>query len=185
VLQYVAQAGLIRAETAAYLQTLVTGFERYPDSPYFFKYLAMYYSRQDRYADVLRIAETVLKRDPENIAALLSKSSALLRERRYEECVSLCDSIIDIDANRSLTYINAGLAYYNRILELSAKKTKTNEERRTIDDWYKRALPYFEMFRRLEPGAIDRWGAPLYDIYYNLNMGDEFEEMERLLGETN
>ncbi|MCD8282375.1 MAG: hypothetical protein LUC22_03865, partial [Prevotella sp.] len=34
VLQYVAQACLISADTAAYLQTLVTGFERYPDSPY-------------------------------------------------------------------------------------------------------------------------------------------------------
>ncbi len=183
VLQYMAEACAMRNDTASYHKTLLAGFDKYPGNPYFFKYLAMFYSKCGQYDSVLDISERLLSWEPDNISALIAKSSALLHEERYEECIAVSDSVIARDASKAMPYLNAGLAYYNRIAALGAKKMKTKAERIETDEMYKKALPYFEQFRRLEPDAISRWGKPLYDIYYNLNMGDEFEEMEKLLGQ--
>ena len=38
-----------------------------------------------------------------------------------------------------------------------------------------------EKYRQLAPDKKDRWAAALYNVYYNLNMGKEFEEIDKLL----
>ena len=38
-----------------------------------------------------------------------------------------------------------------------------------------------ETFRKMAPEEEDKWAAPLYRIYLNLNKGKEFEEIDRLL----
>ncbi len=182
VLQYSAEASIMRGDTASYHATLLKGFGKYPESPYFFKYLAMYYSRHNRYGDVLSVAGRLLSIDGENVPALIARSSALLHLRRYGECAAASDSVIALDASQPLPYFYAGLSWYNRIRDLEARKTRTKDDREEIGTMYRKALPYFEKFRSLEPEAVGRWGTPLYDIYYNLNMGPEFEEMEKLLG---
>ena len=48
-------------------------------------------------------------------------------------------------------------------------------------EMYKKSLPYMEKFRSLCPDEKDKWGAALYNIYFNLNMGKKFEEIDRLL----
>ena len=50
---------------------------------------------------------------------------------------------------------------------------------------YKKALPYLQRYRALAPGAQDKWALPLYTIYLNLNMGREFEEIDKLLKNGN
>lgn len=44
-----------------------------------------------------------------------------------------------------------------------------------------KALPYLEKFRKMEPGAQEKWALPLYTIYLNLNKGKEFDEIDRLM----
>ena len=46
---------------------------------------------------------------------------------------------------------------------------------------YKQALPYLEKARKALPALKDKWGLPLYTIYLNLNMGEEFEEIDRVI----
>ena len=36
-------------------------------------------------------------------------------------------------------------------------------------------------YRKLAPNEKAKWGVPLYTIYLNLNMGREFEEIDKLL----
>ena len=43
------------------------------------------------------------------------------------------------------------------------------------------ALPYYEKARELSPDKQDLWLNGLYSVYYNLNMGPEFEEIEQLI----
>jgi chemotaxis response regulator CheB len=38
-----------------------------------------------------------------------------------------------------------------------------------------------ELVRRLQPEKEDRWASPLYRIYLNLNLGEEFVEIDRIL----
>ena len=38
-----------------------------------------------------------------------------------------------------------------------------------------------ERYRALKPEETDKWAAALYNIYLKLNMGLEFEEIDRML----
>ncbi|MBR6945342.1 MAG: hypothetical protein IKH64_05275, partial [Prevotella sp.] len=60
-------------------------------------------------------------------------------------------------------------------------KKNTRKQREAIVDKYRKAKPYIEKYRELAPDKKDRWAAALYNVYYNLNMGKEFEEIDKLL----
>ena len=51
----------------------------------------------------------------------------------------------------------------------------------SLERMYQRALPYMEAYRRLEPTQKDKWGPALYRIYFNLNMGKQFDEIDKIL----
>ena len=50
-----------------------------------------------------------------------------------------------------------------------------------IGSLYTKALGYLEEYRKREPQDKDKWAVALYTIYLNLNMGKEFEEIDKLL----
>ena len=47
-------------------------------------------------------------------------------------------------------------------------------------DLYAKSLPYMEKFRAMAPDQQSKWVPALYNIYLNLNMGKEFEEIDML-----
>ncbi len=181
VLEYLATTYAQSGDTVAYYDTLLRGFEHHKDNPFFFKRLAMYYSKESDHDEVLRMAEQMLQADSTNVAALEAKASALFHKEQYAECIEVCEKIKAADPSRLSAYVNAGLSYYNQSVSLSEKARKTRQEMRQLNDLYMRALPYLETFRQMDPEAVAVWGVPLYNIYFNLNMGEEFDEMEKLL----
>ena len=50
-------------------------------------------------------------------------------------------------------------------------------------EYFKKALPYFEKLRELEPDAVGKWGVPLQTIYYMLEMSKELKEVEARMTE--
>ena len=46
---------------------------------------------------------------------------------------------------------------------------------------YQNAQSYMEKYRELAPDAIDKWGPALYRIYFNLNLGKQFDEIDKIL----
>lgn len=52
-----------------------------------------------------------------------------------------------------------------------------------IDGLYKSAMPYLQKYRTMAPDMQDQWALPLYTIYLNLNMGKEFDEIDKLLNQ--
>ena len=79
-------------------------------------------------------------------------------------------------------YYNAGVAYINKAIELDKQYTKANPKlRKQVIAYYNMSLPYMEKHRVLAPDQKDKWGAALYKIYLELNMGNKFDEIDRLL----
>lgn len=78
-------------------------------------------------------------------------------------------------------YYNAGLAYFNMAVELDKNTHLSRKRYQEITGYYQKALPYLEKFRKMEPGAQEKWALPLYTIYLNLNKGKEFDEIDRLM----
>ena len=60
-------------------------------------------------------------------------------------------------------------------------KTKREEAKKQLHQYYVQARTPFERLRELQPDRKDIWATPLYRIYLNLNMGKEFDEMEKVL----
>ena len=116
-----------------------------------------------------------------------AKSKSFLSEEKYDECIACADSTIALQPDFADAYYNKGIAYLNLAVisnEMSSKNTKdpqyAKDRERTLD-FYRQARPCMEMVRRLEPEKMERWATPLYRIYLNLNLGDEFTEIDHLL----
>ncbi len=50
-----------------------------------------------------------------------------------------------------------------------------------LKTFYEEAKPYYEKARQLKPDQKDLWLNGLYRVYYNLQMGPEYEEIEKLM----
>ena len=179
--QYKAESYLLKKDSASYCATLEKAFDKYTDNAYFFPHLVVYYAEKGMHDKVLEVSQRALEINPNNLSALLARSSALLHKEKYDECIEICDKAISVDDSQAVAYLNAGLAYYNQSVPLSNKKKLTKDDNAKIVQLYKRALPYLAKYRQMMPDDKEMWASPLYNIYLNLNMGDEFEEIERIL----
>ena len=127
----------------------------------------------------LLVVNQALEIEPANILFLYGKSNILLNTGKYEDCVAICDSIISIKDSIPDVYYNAGVAYLN--LAFEAEKTGGKKGKAMGRKYYSMAKPYMEKYRALAPDHKDKWAAGLYNIYLNLNMGKEFEEITKIL----
>ena len=67
----------------------------------------------------------------------------------------------------------------NQAIDLDIVEQRHREKRQEITRLYKEALPYLERYRALAPDQRNRWLQPLYTIYLKLNMGEEFDEINK------
>ena len=180
-MQYLCETYKSLNDTAAYVATLKEGVERYLDYPYFFTYLVDYYNSKEMLDSALAVVEKGLAHDPERELFLFAKNNLLLNLGQYEECIKISDKLIAKNESLAEAYYNAGVSYINMAYVLEKEKKNTRKQREAIVDKYRKAKPYIEKYRELAPDKKDRWAAALYNVYYNLNMGKEFEEIDQLL----
>ncbi len=179
-LQYMCEAYNIMHNDSAYSSTLEEGFYRYPEYPYFFPRLADLRNSQKRYADVLNLSEIGLTKSPQNTLFLIAKSVALLNMERYEECVETSRKIIDLNDSLPEPHFNIATCYLNEALVIE-QQNEPRKNRLILRTLYQSARPYMEEYRRLAPNDSSRWAPALYRIYLNLNLGKEFDEIDRLM----
>ena len=116
-----------------------------------------------------------------------AKSKSFLAEEKYDESIAYADSAITLQPDFSDAYYNKGIAYLNMAVvaqENSCKDVRDPQyliDKQNTQDLYLKARPCMEMVRKLEPENESRWASPLYRIYLHLNLGDEFNEIDRLL----
>jgi len=179
-LQYIAEAWRALKDQEMYVETLREGFERYPESMYFFPRLMDSYSAKGNYEQALTVAEKALATDSLNTLFMLAKSTMLLNLGRYKECLDYSQKLIAFDGLAAEAFYNAGTACMNITLGMDSRKQK-----KQITKMYQKALPYMETYRKLAPQEKQKWGEALYRIYFNLNMGKQFEEIDRMLKDIN
>ena len=140
-----------------------------------------YYASRGQWKDAMQACDYALEADSTSHLFRLVKSSTLLNMGKYEECIAICNELLAENTHLPDVQLNMGLAYFNQAVELD-KATSVSRSRMTkIMDLYKKARPYLEEYRKLAPSRKERWAVPLYTIYLNLNMGKEFDEIDRIL----
>ncbi|MBR1547378.1 MAG: hypothetical protein IJ637_01460 [Prevotella sp.] len=179
-LQYMCDAYNQKKDEKAYEQTLREGFHRFPDYPYFFPRLADLYNARMQSDSVLVVADRALLQFPDKPLFLLAKSVALLHLNRDKECIEVSQKLISKDAKLPEPYLNIATIYLNQALELE-KKNEPRLYHDQLQELYKKARPHMESYRMLAPKDQNRWAPALYRIYLNLNLGAQFDEIDRLL----
>ncbi len=179
-LQYVCEAYRQMNDTADYVRTLHEGFERYPLNPYFFPRLADHYTADEGYATVLQLAGQALQADGDNLIFLLAKSLAQLNMEQYDDCLETCERLIALNDTMPEAYLHYATVKLNQALELE-RKNQPRLYKQQLTKLYSDARPYMEAYRKLAPDDRQHWAPALYRIYLNLNMGKQFEEIDRLL----
>ena len=122
------------------------------------------------------MADEALQSDSLNELFLFAKSTMLLNLGRYTECLDYSQRLIRQNNQMADAYYNAGTACLNIALGMDSRKNK-----KQVVKMYQQALPYMETYRKLAPEEKQKWAPALYRIYFNLNMGKQFDEIDKIL----
>ena len=179
-MQYACEAYRWQENEEDYVKMLQRGFATYPGFSYFFPRLVDHYQAKQQPDSALYYANLALKTNPNNELFLLAKSVALLNLERYDECIQVSEQLIIRNDTLAEAYFSIATAKLNQILDLD-KRSKGKENRSKIRQLYMEARPYMEAYRKLAPDEKRKWAPALYRIYLNLNMGKQFEEIDRVM----
>ncbi len=175
-LQYAAEAWNSLSDDSMYVDMLWKGFRDFPVSNYFFPRLMDYYTRKGNQEKALDITTMALEADSLNELFLYARSTALLNMSRHAESLICSRKLIALNSQHADAYYNAGTACLNIILNMDSRRHK-----KQIRKMYQDARYYMETYRSLSPQAKDKWGPALYRIYFNLNLGKQFDEIDKIL----
>ncbi len=187
MLQYLAEEYKNSEDTLNYEKTLNEGMALFPKEPYFLLNLINIYIQTEQNDKAVEFINTAIKNDPGN-SQLYDVAGRIYETglKDYGKAEELFKKSIELDNSNADAYSNLGRIYFNQgVIQLDSANTiadvkKYNEEKEKAKEFFRQALPHFEKAYELDPEAMDNKTA-LRSIYYNLDMGDKFEEMEKIM----
>lgn len=181
MLQYLAETYMLEKDTARYVASLKEGFKRVPTFPYFFPRLVEYYVVRNQLDSAMTVVNEALTVVPDSDVYLAAKSNLLLEQGKLQECIEVSKKVIEVNQKLGDPYYNAGICYFNLAVEQDKNSHNSRKVKEQVEANYKKALPYLVKYRELEPKEQGKWAFPLYTIYLNLNMGKEFDEIDKVM----
>ncbi len=200
-MEFISTALKAQGDTVKWVTSLKEGIQKYPDHPFFFGHLIDYYSSHNKYDEAMQFADEMLAKDPNNTFYLYVKGylyhnmyNVLKEQKKDQEAsdalnkgIEYYQKTVEVDPNYAEAYSNLGLIYCLQAQDFSEKATtdvndpKYKEDQETLKTFYEKARPCYEKARALKPDQKDLWLNGLYRVYYNLDMGPEFKEIEDMM----
>ncbi|MBQ6747473.1 MAG: tetratricopeptide repeat protein [Bacteroidaceae bacterium] len=186
-MEFLAQAYKQNGNTTAWIETLKRAIEKHPQDDYFFANLIDYYGSQDKYDEALEFANGMLAKAPGNYYYLFVKGFLYHSMKRYNDALAYYKRSIKANPDYAEAYSNVGLVYCLQAQDFSQEAvTDIKDPRYPVDQaqlksYYENALPYYEKARELKPNDRTLWLNGLHRVYYNLSMGDKFNEIDALI----
>lgn len=172
-------------DTANYVKKLKEGIIRNPTSTeFFFSRLTDYYNSVRDYKSAYQLNDSLLRTDSTSTLYLYAQTIALFNMKEYDKCIENTQKLLSIDANNPEGNYYIGLCWYNKGLDYDATITPDptsqtyKEDKRKVNQMFERAMPHLEAFRAMRPNEKERWQAPLYRIYFSLNLSNKLKELE-------
>lgn len=185
IMAYLARTEQILGDTAAYVDYLRRGIEEYPSEPFFFAELVDHYADLDDYEMTLSLAERMLAKDSTNYYFLMAEALSLMHLERNREAVDYFGKALEADSTNADTYYYIGACYCNlaksTLLPTNISSADYKVAQKTRRDYYILARTPLETYRQLRPDDAVRWAPLLYDIYFTLNQGDRFAELDEIM----
>lgn len=173
-------------DSVKWLEAVKAGLLKYPSSDYFYTKLVYYY-RNNR-SELEEFVKDMIKIDPEKSYNYFVLGLIAQQNNDYEKAIEQYAIAIEKEPAMTEAINNIGLCYMKEATEFMDSKKDLNfrsaEYKKALQEekeYYKKALPYIEKLRELEPGNISKWGILLYQIYYKLSMDKEYNDIEKML----
>ena len=186
-MQLLTDAYKAKGDTAKWVEKLQEGIVKFPENQYFFANLVDYYSSSNQNDKAMQFADDMLDKDTNNKFYLYVKAYLYHNMKDYEKAIEFYKKTLDIDPAYAEACSNLGLVYLLQAQEYADKAPADINDpnyataQAEIKKFYEAAKPYYEKARELKPDQKDLWLQGLYRVYYNLNMGPEFEEIEKMM----
>ncbi|MDD2436425.1 MAG: tetratricopeptide repeat protein [Massilibacteroides sp.] len=168
-------------------KTLEEGLAKFPEEKYYLLSLINTYIYSNRNEKAIEFLSTAISKEPDN--AQLYDVMGRVYETGLKDYVGAEKYFVkasELDPENADILSNLGRVYYNQGVNKQGEANLINdnklyqEELAKAKDYFKKALPYFEKAHQLKPENTEFMTA-LRGIYYNLDMGKEFEEMDAKL----
>lgn len=108
--------------------------------------------------------------------------------QRYQEGIDAAKECLAMDSSLIEMQLYIGAAYCKMASEITLptniNSKSYRDKKQQIQKLYKAALPYVEQYRQACPDKSDKWLPLLERIYWNLNMGIQYEEITKLMQKT-
>lgn len=170
-----------------WMKQLVYGVEQYPKHDYFFTTLANYYETEQLFDRGIELADSMLRNVQDATIYWYTKSIMHLHKENWLESAAMADKVLAKEPEHINALYNKAVSYVNEAADYALtacndiRNPKSRTDREHIQYLYRQAKHPSEEIRRLRPDATATWVPLLYRIYLNLNMGDEFSEIEKIM----
>ena len=186
-MEFISTALKAQGDTIKWIASLKDGIQKYPERSFFFGHLIDYYSNSNKFDEAMQFADDMLAKDPNNTFYLYVKGYLYHNMKDYDKAIEFYKKTIEVDPNYAEAYSNLGLIYCLQAQDFSEKATtdvnnpKYKDDQATLKAFYEKARPNYEKAKELKPDQKDLWLNGLYRVYYNLQMGPEFDAIEKLM----
>lgn len=174
--------------TQAYLSALESGMKTYVNDEFFYLELLNYYGNYpEKIAAFYPTAEEQLKLHPGKAFYYYALGLLNMKKENYLEAIKWNLEAVKRDSTNLVYLKDLGQCYFlqAQIFEDSASTSidspRFKEDRQRVLDTYKQALGCYERLRVLVPDDKSLWVSALYTIYFKLNMGRQFQEIEKIM----
>lgn len=165
-------------------KTLEEGMVKFPEEPYYLMSLINNYIYSNRNDKAIEYLNTAIAKDPNN-AQLYDVMGRVYETglKDFANAEKYFAKALEINPNYLESLSNLGRIYYNQGVNKQGEANMINdskqyqEELAVAKEFFKKALPYFEKAHQMKPEEREYMTA-LRGIYYNLNMGPEFDAIE-------
>lgn len=174
--------------TSEFLKALNTGMNTFPQDDFFYMELVNYYSNYPEKIDgFLPTALAQQKLHPDKAFYNYAPGLLYLKKEDYKEAAQWDEKAVARDSTNIVYLKDLGQCYFMMAQKYEDTATANIEspdfqkDRKRIIDTYRQALGVYERLRKLAPDDRSLWVSPLYTIYFKLNMGRHFQEIEKLM----
>lgn len=174
-------------DSVSFEKTLVEGYKKFPEEKYYLLNLINIYIYSNRNEEAINFLNTAIASEPNN--AQLYDVMGRVYETGFKDYPKAEASFIkasELDPENTDILSNLGRVYYNQGVNKQGEANLINdnklyqEELSKAKELFRKALPHFQKAHQLKPDDTEYMTA-LRGIYYNLDMGKEFEEIDAKL----
>lgn len=171
-----------------YLSSLNMGMMEYPEDDFFYLELLNYYGNYpEKIASFYPTAEEQLNLHPNKAFYYYALGLLNMKKENYTEAIKWNSEAVQRDSDNVVYLKDLGQCYF-LLAQIYEDSATTNiespgfkEDRQRILETYRKALACYERLRVLAPDDKSLWVSALYTIYFKLNMGKKFQEIEKIM----